>query len=177
MPARASTPPLRAADSTIAGVGLFAQRDFEPGQRICRLSGTLHSLAEVVAEPDDGRFSGADVLGVDDGWYLVLDELHRCFNHSCDPNAAVVGTGDRVEMIAIRDVRSGDEVTFDYSTTMADDEETIVAAGHSLWRCTCRCGAGNCRGEIDQFATLTPERQRRYLDRGWAPDFVLRAFA
>lgn len=176
MSARAPTPSLRAAESAIAGMGVFAQRDFESGERIRSISGSLHGLDSVLGKAEAGDLAGSDVLGVDDGLYLVLDELDRCFNHSCDPNAAVVGAGERVELIAIRRVPSGDEITFDYSTTMADDEQAIVAAGRSLWRCPCSCGAERCRGEIDQFATLAPDARRRYLDRSWAPDFILRAF-
>ena len=177
MSARVSTPALRAAESAIAGMGVFARRDFAPGERIRSLSGSLQSLAEVIRRADEGDVEGSDVLGVDDSAYLVLDELDRCFNHSCDPNGAVVGAGEGVELLAIRAVRTGDEITFDYSTTMADDPEAIAAAGRSLWRCPCSCGATNCRGVIDQFVTLPIETRRRYVDRGWAPDFVLRAFA
>ena len=177
MSARASTPPLRAADSAIAGTGVFAQRAFESGERIRQLSGVLRTLEEVLQLVDADDVAGSDVLGIDDGVYLVLDELDRCFNHSCDPNAAVVGSPGRAELVATRPVRSGDEITFDYSTTMADDEEAIVAAGRSLWRCPCSCAADTCRGEIDQFATLAGDVRRRILDAGRAPDFILRAFA
>lgn len=177
MSARASTPPLRAADSAISGTGVFAQRAFDPDQRIRRIEGSLHSLEEVLRFAESGEQAGSDVLGVDDGAYLVLSELDRCFNHSCDPNAVVMGAGDRVEFVAIRSIRPGDEITFDYSTTMHDDEDAIVAAGRTVWRCECSCGAANCRGQIDQFRTLAPEVRTRYLENGWAPDFIVRAFS
>ncbi len=168
------TPTVRAAASTIAGNGVFAQRDFAAGDLIRRLAGESCTLTEVFARVEAGEVLGSDVLGVDDDLYLVLDELDRSFNHSCDPNAYVEKASD---LVARRPIRTGEEITFDYSTTMNDDERAILAAGKSSWTCPCSCLAPNCRGEINQFRTLAPSVRRLYLDNQWAPDFILRAFS
>ena len=62
-------------------------------------------------------------------------------NHSCDPNVFLRG----LDVVALRDLRSGEEVTFDYHTTEYDLVEPF----------TCQCGARLCQGVIRGF---------RYLD-------------
>jgi hypothetical protein len=58
-----------------------------------------------------------------------------CFlNHSCAPNAAVVG----LTVVAIRDIAPGEAVTFDYNTTEAELAEPFQ----------CRCGSPGCVGIV-----------------------------
>jgi hypothetical protein len=59
----------------------------------------------------------------------VEDSLMRYFNHSCDPNMEFVVGEEKHQMVAIKDIGEGDEVTFDYRTT----EEHI----HNSFRCRC----------------------------------------
>ena len=75
-------------------------------------------------------------------------------NHSCDPNACIRG----LEIVAIRRVRKGEQLTFNYNTT-----EYEMA---SPFRC--HCGSFACAGEIRGFKHLgraARERLRPYLSR------------
>ena len=88
-------------------------------------------------------------------------------NHSCDPNAGLViaGTDGRdVRLIAIRDIAPGEQVTFDYSTTMDEDD----------FEFDCRCGAPGCRGRMRDFKHLPAAVQQRYADRGVVPAYNMR---
>jgi len=76
----------------------------------------------------------------------------------------------------LRDIKVGEEITYDYSTTMNDNEEKIKKAGRNLWTCKCNCGSKNCRGIIDQFKTLSAKTQRFYIINKFAPDFMLKHF-
>ena len=55
-------------------------------------------------------------------------------NHSCNPNAGPQG---QIVFVAMRDIKTGEEITIDYATT--DDED---------YRMKCHCGAKNCRKVI-----------------------------
>ncbi|MFA7707913.1 MAG: hypothetical protein WCX73_03105, partial [Candidatus Pacearchaeota archaeon] len=70
----------------------------------------------------------------------------------------------------------GEEIFFDYSTTMHDNEKKINKLNGILWTCKCKCGSENCRKIIHQFKTLPKERQEFYLKNKFAPDFILKEF-
>lgn len=64
----------------------------------------------------------------------------RYLNHSCDPNAKMVG----MRLVAVRGIGRGDEVTFDYNTTEWEMAEPFV------------CGCGVCGGrEIGGYSRLS----------------------
>jgi SET domain-containing protein len=54
-------------------------------------------------------------------------------NHSCDPNIASVDD----EMIALRDIEAGEELTIDYTQYSP-----------KIWSMKCNCGAKNCTGIV-----------------------------
>jgi SET domain-containing protein len=81
-------------------------------------------------------------------------------NHSCDPNAGlVISSRDDVRLIAIRDIAAGEEIFFDYSTTMNEDD----------FEMPCHCGRPGCRGIIRDFKHLPVELKRRYIALGIVP--------
>lgn len=136
-------------------------------------TGELCSLDEIIKRVNEGKEEPSDPLEVNDDEYLDLDETSRTFNHSCSPNAYVRG---KSELVAIRDIKKEEEITYDYSTTMNDNEEKIVNAGRKLWTCKCNCGSKNCRGIIDQFKTLPTAVRKFYVSNKFMPDFMLRVF-
>lgn len=159
--------------SKIAGNGVFTNKKISKGETIHFLNGELCSLEEVLRRVNEGKEEESDPLGIDEEKYLDLDEVSRTFNHSCNPNAYIRGKN---ELVAMRDINEGEEITYDYSTTMNDNEEKITNAGRELWTCKCNCGSENCRGIIDQFKTLPKERQDFYVSNKFMPDFMLRVF-
>ncbi len=161
-------------DSLIAGKGVFARKSLKKFQTICFLNGEEMSLKEMIRKVDEGKENGADPLEVEDDIYLDLEEFARTFNHSCNPNAFVRGKN---ELVAIRKIKTGEEITYDYSTTMNDNKEIIEENGGKLWTCECNCGSKNCRKIIDQFKTLPIKTQKYYLKNKFAPDFILRKFS
>jgi D-alanine-D-alanine ligase len=55
-------------------------------------------------------------------------------NHSCDPNTRF----DGLDVVAIRGIRAGDELTLDYAQFLDASAEAFE----------CRCGASTCRGRV-----------------------------
>ena len=140
------------------GLGLFAQMPFQPGDRILKLDGPRFNRDNPIHQTE----SGANLLQT--GWrtYILLKAPAVYANHSCDPNA---GIRDNRELVAIRAIAPGEEIRFDYSTTMAED----------FWTMRCQCGSPQCRGTIKDFRELPPPVQKRYLDLGLVQKFIARS--
>lgn len=129
------------------GKGLFATQDLPVGTTILRMRGPRISYASVLRmrRPDNAFQVGLDR-------YLDLQEPGVLANHSCNPNAGVTPS---LTLVAIRRIRCGEEITYDYSACM--DPDTVCDF-------RCRCGARSCRRIIRGFATL-PKRRQSYLKR------------
>jgi hypothetical protein len=61
----------------------------------------------------------------------------RFLNHSCEPNCEAEPDGGCIWIVARRDIRTGEEITFNYGYDLDDYREH-----------PCRCGAADCAGYI-----------------------------
>eukprot|EP00842_Homolaphlyctis_polyrhiza_P006384 jgi/Hompol1/6747/HPOL_001191-RA len=77
-------------------------------------------------------------------WMLPLSNA-RFANHSCNPNSVI---GERLELIAIRDLKEGEEITFLYNNGNESDH------WDPIWSFKCECGADKCQGMIDQYRPI-----------------------
>lgn len=139
------------------GRGVFAARPFAAGEFILRFTGPRISV-ETFCERDEPE---ANPLQIGATEYIDLEPPGVLANHSCEPNAGI--KDDRV-LIALRPIALDEEIRYDYSTTMWEDEEP--------WTMPCRCGSAACRGVVDQFFTLPPEIQARCLAQGIVMSFI-----
>jgi len=149
------TNPRTYVDTCPIGRGLFAVEPIAAGTEILRFSGPELTLKEVRARGT----AAANALQVGVNRYVYLDEPGRFINHSCAPNAAVL---DDMSLVSIRPIPAGEEVRFDYSTTVSDG-----------WTMPCRCGAPACRGLIVAFQLLPEPLRRRYALLGHVQRFIL----
>src|SRR5687768_1857794 len=97
------------AQSEIAGIGVFAARDYEVGEWILSFSEgrpQIVSYLETTHNPDNFV-----QIGIDECIYPQPPALY--LNHSCDPN---VGVRRATEVIALKRIAADSEITFDYST-------------------------------------------------------------
>jgi SET domain-containing protein len=143
------------------GRGIFACAEVQQGEEILEFSGPLVSRAELPSPyPVDQDYYlqvGTDqFLGPSGG----VDDL---INHSCDPNAGVVVSSNGTKLIAIRRIRAGEEIRFDYSTTMDNFPCEL----------NCFCRFAICRGRIRDFLLLPAHVQQRYVSLGIVPDYIL----
>ncbi|MDZ7290836.1 MAG: SET domain-containing protein-lysine N-methyltransferase [candidate division KSB1 bacterium] len=127
-------------NSGIQGKGLFASADIKAGEIIWR------------RDPDEVRFHvdvirswpaekqekfGRYAYQVGEEWYhgpedgIVTDPADY-MNHSCDPNTWFI---DDANMVARRDIKKGEEITYDYATSETAENFVLI----------CNCGAPNCR--------------------------------
>ena len=98
-----------------------------------------------------------------------MDDLSYWFNHSCEPNAGVRGLS---ELFAIRPIQEGEEITYDYSTTVGIDRPGSWLLANGDWKMKCNCHSENCRGDIGTFTTIPQNTFERYIALGALPDFI-----
>ncbi|MEO0588317.1 MAG: SET domain-containing protein [Planctomycetota bacterium] len=94
-------------DSAIHGKGLFAARPIRKGEIIGKVVGSLTST--------DGPY----VLWISDELGLEVHNDLRYINHAAKPNAAYYDDG---EVIAVRPIAPGEEITHDYGDDAFNDE-------------------------------------------------------
>ncbi|MCE9531795.1 MAG: SET domain-containing protein-lysine N-methyltransferase [Planctomycetes bacterium] len=125
------------------GRGVFAGEAIARGRRILEFQGTVLKSAELT---DDML---AMQVGPDDWLCSDGSLLDDCVNHSCDPNAGFLD--GEPALFALRDIAAGEEITWDYSTSI----------GEPGWTLECRCGSPKCRGVVRSWGELEPAEQVR----------------
>jgi len=104
-----------------------------------------HGVPVLREDPDDPESAGIESYRLEVPWMLL--------NHSCDPN--VIDSSHKEpegEAIAARDIKRGEELTYDYTHQYYD--KTL----HSF---ECLCGASNCRKLVTGFAGLSEDDKVR----------------
>ena len=139
------------------GRGVFARRTIRKGDNILAFEGPLIDFAET------RRRGPRECMAIQVGLNQYIDTLPPGVfaNHSCAPNAGI--QHDR-QLIALRDIQPGEEICYDYSTTM--DEKSFTMH--------CRCGAPGCRRVVTDFSELPAAVQDFYISRGLVMSFIVR---
>ena len=150
-------------DSLIEGMGLVADRFIPAGEILFKFDDTnppAH-LYETVDWPPQKRIrflAFASQIGKDD--YSFRQGDIKYINHSCDPTGWWESYGT---LTARRDIRPGEEITYDYSTA----DITLN------YRMECLCGTDSCRGIVTNRDYLNPDFQIKYINH--LPDHVVKA--
>jgi uncharacterized protein len=139
------------------GLGIFANRDIARGETILKLSGPVIDFAETKRRGPQ-KFVA---IQIEEDRYIDTRPPGVFVNHSCDPNAGV--QQDR-NLVALRTIRKGREIRFDYSTTMEEQPFPMQ----------CRCGAPGCRHVIKDFSALPEHLRERYIAQGIVMSFIVR---
>lgn len=164
--------PIKTSKSGISGTGVFATRDIKIGEIICFMEGKEVSLLEAGRLEIEGLENAGDLLQIDDEKYIDMDERYRCINHSCNPNAFIRGKN---ELVALKDIKKEEEITYDYSATMWEDAEKVKSIFHeTLWVMRCFCGSKNCRKIVKQFYELPQEIQENYFKSKKLQSYILK---
>lgn len=146
----ASTKKVIAKDSPIHGKGLFAKEKIKRGEVICIIKGPIfHKINRTKEEslkPEE-----ADWVGIKRHHWVDPILPYKRLNHSCNPNARVKGSKT---LVAKREIKAGDEITFDYSLTEIDP----------FWEMhSCQCNEKECRKIITAMTRLEPKIVKKLL--------------
>jgi SET domain-containing protein len=159
---RAASPPLiEVRDSPLHGRGVFALRSIPKGTRVIEYLGERVSHREADRRYDDKRANDNHTFLFIVDSRTVIDagvdgNEARFVNHACEPNCESVIEERRVFIEALRTIKPGEELTYDYQIQREDDDPPDVDEVFA-----CRCGFAGCRGSM-----LWPERPAAPLKRG-----------
>jgi len=134
----------------LPGLGVFATRRFEAGELLVVWGGRIVTGAELERLPAEKRIW---MLQVDENLFQLTDpnEIGAAdhVNHSCDPNAGILG---HIALVSLHTILPGEEVCFDYATT--------DSTHHCEFECW--CGSAECRGWVRADDWRRPELRQRY---------------
>lgn len=133
--------------SPIHGRGLFAIRDIPEGMRI------IEYVGEKITKAESNRrgwaqFEKAQQTGEAGVYLFTLNKRHdidgdvpynaaRLINHSCDPNCESQIIRGHIWILALREIRKGEELFFNYGFDLECYEDH-----------PCGCGSDRCVGYI-----------------------------
>lgn len=121
------------------GLGVVALDPIPQGTLVVMFGGiviTTDEFEQLSPEMQNFPFQVADdlFLGPRDENDVGIGER---INHSCSPN---VGFSGAIALTALRDIAEGEEITLDYATCVASDDDAFMMK--------CGCGSANCRKVI-----------------------------
>jgi D-alanine-D-alanine ligase len=149
----------------ISGYGIYAARDMNAGELI--FAGEERSQKLATRSHIEQNWTAAEQKNFRRYAYPVSNEVFLLWdddpaewapqNHSCAPNTICHG----LNVIALRNIKSGEELTLDYANFLDESAEGF----------TCKCGAQNCRGEIKGVAhnSITDREKRARMSESANP--------
>ena len=139
--------------SGVHGKGVFAVAPIARGETVIEYTGDIVAWADALQrhphDPDNPEHTF--YFHIDEG--RVIDggaggNSSRWINHGCAPNCVAEQHGERVFIKALRALKSGTELVYDYGLII---DARYTARLKKLYEC--RCGARTCRGTL-----LAPKR-------------------
>jgi len=145
------TPKAKVFKSKIFGYAPHAIQNIDKGELIRVTGGIVIPKKDIKKYQEKIGFSAE--IQVDDNFFLApSDDNERkdtgLFNHSCNPS---VGFLDSIRIIAIRNIKSGEELCLDYAFY-----------GGAFEPFECRCDSKNCRKIITIDDWKIKEIQEKY---------------
>lgn len=138
------------------GKGLFALKDIKKDEVVADFSnGKIYKVQKASDLPKDV----ADyAIQFGENEWVDTQEEGRFLNHSCDPNCGVKG---KFQIVAMRDIKEGEELTFDYEITEDSD-----------WRMQCKCGSKLCRKVIGAHKNMPESIKKKY--KGYISEWLVK---
>jgi SET domain-containing protein len=158
--ARRRGPRIVVRRSGIHGRGVFARRLIHEDETVCEYRGEIISEAELARRyPEDMEgLNHTFAFGVEHDHNIdggAKGNIARWINHSCGPNCDTFEKDKRIFVRAIRDIRTGEELSYDYNIEAG---EPLTKAVKARWPCW--CGAKKCRGTV-LVPTPKPRKKKK----------------
>ena len=131
-------------------MGVVAVENISKGEIVAVLGGVIVPLSEINRYREKLGHRG---IQIDDNFFICPTSIEErketgIFNHSCEPN---MGYKNPITFIAIRYIKAGEELTFEYAFSESYFEPF-----------KCKCGSINCRKIIKPNDWKIKEIQDKY---------------
>jgi SET domain-containing protein len=144
--------------SHIDGKGVIAGEGIKKAEIIQHIKGKAKFLS--IKNREDS-LSYPNWIGIGKDKWIDPDYPNQYLNHSCNPNSSIKGM---VTMVALRDIKEGEEITIDYAVVEGDD----------MWEMHCFCGEKNCRKVIRSIQFMPKDQFQKYLP--YVPQYFKRLY-
>jgi len=127
--------------SNIENIGLVATKNIKKDIRIIEYKGRLISKKETESNSKFDNDKHIYLFNINKKYDLDGDykfNTARLINHSCNPNCEVTGKGTKLWISSIKDIKTGEELTYDYGFSFDVNYKDFI----------CKCGSKNCCGYI-----------------------------
>ena len=144
-------------ESKISGLGLFATKNIAKGE--------IYTSNEINRMPETSKIVRVTTQINEDFFIGPLNDSQNewgyYINHSCNPNCKIYRS---ILLITIKDIRVGDEVTFDYAHSH-----------NKLLDFKCSCKSKNCRKFISNNDYRDENYQRNNFKyfTGWLKEKII----
>ena len=121
--------------------GLYASCNIKKGTKIIEYKGKIISVNKSKTDPKFDNEKAIYLFNINKRFDLDGDfkfNIARLINHSCNPNCEVFGEGLKVWVYAMKDIRKGDELSYDYGFSYDENFKQFP----------CNCRSENCVGYI-----------------------------
>jgi hypothetical protein len=140
-----ATDRIRVTQSGVHGKGVFATALIAKGERIIEYKGEVIGWPEALrrhphdpSQPNHTFYFHVDDETVIDG--NVDGNDSRWINHACQPNCEAEDDGGRIFIDALRNIKAGEELFFDYRLVIDERYTKKLKKEYE-----CRCGFPKCR--------------------------------
>ncbi len=140
--------------SGVHGKGVFALQDIAEGEVVAEYVGEVISWDEAQdrhphdpAQPNHTFYFHVDADRVIDANFG--GNASRWINHACEPNCETDERNGRIFIMALREIKAGEELNYDYGLMLEERYTPKLKAEYPCW-----CGAPSCRGTL-----LAPKRR------------------
>ena len=134
--------------SGVHGKGVFAVQPIPKGDKV------IEYVGEIITWKEADRRHPHDPKDPNHTFYFHLDDKHvidalyggnssRWINHACEPNCEADVEHGRVFIKALRNIRPGEELNYDYGLVIDTPLTPELKAEYACW-----CGAPSCRGTM-----------------------------
>ena len=144
------------------GKGLFAIKDIKKDEIIADWTGGRVYTAESANKlpnklPENIR---DHAVQFEEHKWIDTSGIGRYSNHSCNPNS---GFNTKFHLVAMRDIKKGEQLTWDYEMTEDSD-----------WRMECRCGNLECRKIIGAYKNMPESIREKY--KGYISEWLIEKY-
>ena len=120
---------------------MYANQNIKKGVRIIEYKGKIISTKKSDTSSKFDNDKAIYLFNINKRYDLDGDfkfNIARLINHSCDPNCEVFGKGLKIWIYAMRDIKVGEELSYDYGFSFDKDFKNYP----------CKCKSKNCVGYI-----------------------------
>lgn len=129
------------------GQGILALRNIKKGEVLFIIKGKrVNFLIDNIKKANAIDY---DLIGHNKNTWIDPVGFASYVNHSCEPNSGIKG---RVTVVALRNIKKGEEVTIDYSLSESD----------IFWGFKCSCNAKQCRRKVESIQFFPIERLKKH---------------